>query len=64
MQEIKDDPKRGFYCIDFDNEIDIFGNENDKNYKRLEVLLLPCNVINSEVGPLESAVEDQCLGDL
>ena len=38
LEEIKADPDRGFYCLDWDESepFEIYGNENDDNYQRLE----------------------------
>ena len=47
FEEIKKGEKRGFYCIDWeDDDLYIFGDEYDKEYQRIEFLLTPCNYIH------------------
>ena len=45
LKEIRNDPERGFYCPDWNAEDDyeIYGQEIDDDYKRLEVIFMPCN---------------------
>ena len=45
LEEIRNDPERGFYCPDWNAEDDyeIYGQEIDDDYKRLEVIFMPCN---------------------
>ena len=51
MKEIQDDPNRDFYCIDWnaDESIEVYGNENEANYQRLEVILMPCNNLKTDI---------------
>ena len=64
-KEIKDDPKRGFYCIDWDDEDSFIvkGNENNVNYARLEFVLVPCNYVHAEFGPTDDYIRDGCIAD-
>ena len=63
FREIKEDHKRGLFCIDWNAEesIEVYGNENSSNYQRLEVILMPCNsaYTDSLVG-LEGGVSPKC----
>ena len=45
---MRSDPERGLFCIDWDDDdpIEIYGDEIDMNYSRLEILLTPCNYIH------------------
>ena len=47
FQKMREDPIRGFLCLDWGREHDdyeIFGNEvHDEEYSRLEVILTSCN---------------------
>ena len=67
LSEIKSDPTRDFYCIDWDEEDPyvIYGLEGEANYQRLEMLLLPCNVVMSEIETSPKwEVKENCEGSL
>lgn len=56
LNEIKSDPERGFFCLnwtDTNEPFVIYGTENDDNYQRFELVLMPCNSVSSDVGPLQ-----------
>ena len=38
-----EDEGRGMYCIEWNDELEIMGNETDDDYARLDIVLLPCN---------------------
>ena len=47
INAVKTNPKRNMYCIDeFENFI-IYGNEKNTEYQRIEVVLVPCNYLNT-----------------
>ena len=65
---IKNDPKRGFYCLDWDDEnpLEIYGTENDLNFQRIEVLLVPCNYVHlkqTEGATMSDSVHKDCVAD-
>ena len=66
LNSIKDDPDRGFFCINFaENEPDmIFGEFQDDNYYRLEVLLTPCNYLHTSNGYTADSISPECIPDL
>ena len=54
FRNIRDNPDRGFFCLDWDDEdpFQIFGNsEFSSNYKVLEAILAPCNYLHKEIDP-------------
>ena len=55
LEQIKSDPERDFFCLDYndDDPFTVYGDENDDNYQRLELLFLPCNSIALDTGILE-----------
>lgn len=65
LDEIKSDPERGFYCLDWsvEEQFLLFGTENDDEYQRFELVLLPCNSLYSDVGLLPgelATVDAEC----
>ena len=63
---IKNDPDRGMYCLDKDEleGIEIYGDEKNQNYARLEVFLLPCNYNHTEVGFTGDVIHPECIRNL
>ena len=63
---IKNDPDRGIYCLDKGelDGIEIYGDEKNSNHARLELFLLPCNYIHTEVGPIGDVIHPECKRDL
>lgn len=64
LAEIKDNPKRGMYCLDLDQEVNLYGNERNANYASLEIILAPCNYVHSHLGYEEDSVHPECIADL
>ena len=66
MERIKNDPARGFFCIDWiDGEpFEVYGHESEDDYQRLEVILLPCNYVHTSFGYEGDSVSPECIGDL
>ena len=63
MQEIRGDPARGFLCIDWNNDdemYEIMGNENDANYTRLEVIFTSCNYRHTMLGYQDEPMHPDC----
>ena len=52
MNTIRGDPERGFLCPEWndDEPLNLIGDENDDDYTRLEVVLLPCNYVHTMLG--------------
>ena len=61
---IRDNPKRGMYCLDETQELEIYGTENNMNYQRVEILFVPCNYLHEELGYTEDSVYKDCVADL
>ena len=62
---VKDDPKRGFFCLDSDSfyDIELYGNENNANYQRLEISLVPCNYLHTRFGYDGDSIDSECIAD-
>ena len=62
VEDIKKDPNRGFICLDWDEmDLEIYGSENESNYQRLEVIVMPCNSRNTNDNILdEGVISDTC----
>ena len=52
---MKQDPKRGLMCLDEDDsaELKLYGRESYDDYQRLELIMMPCNSINTDIGIME-----------
>ena len=61
---IKDDPKRGFYCLDWTDDILLYGNEKNEDYQRIEVVLTPCNYLHTHLGFEGDSIHPDCVADL
>ena len=46
---MREDPDRGMFCIDWNDEdpIEIIGEEFDDDYTRFEAVLVPCNYLHT-----------------
>ena len=55
-------------CLDKPDEANedilLYGTENNDNYQRLEILLLPCNYVHSYMGYKDDSIHPECIGDL
>ena len=53
------------FCIDWDKaDINLYGNENNENYQRLEIALVPCNYIHTKWGYQNDSIAEECIADL
>ena len=43
---IRDNEKRGMFCIDDYENFKIYGNEKNTDYQRFEIILVPCNYLH------------------
>ena len=57
---VKDDPDRNMYCIDWDGDRSIFGNERNVNFRALDIEFVPCNYLHSKDGSYPDSVTDEC----
>ena len=65
LKEIREDPERGFFCLDWSNDVEpfiIYGSEMEDNYQRIEAILTPCNSIKTELGDHEGfdVIDQDC----
>ena len=62
---MRNSPERGFICIDWTDDLLIYGEENrSKKYQRLEFNFVPCNYIHQHLGYTEDRVAEECIADL
>ena len=64
--DVKDNPDRGMYCLDTDEMegLEIYGDEKNQQYSRLEVVLLPCNYLHVHLGYTEDVIHPECIANL
>lgn len=63
--KIKNDPKRGFYCIDpLETDFEVSGGLNSRNWQSLDIVLVPCNYVHATWGYTEDFIADECIADL
>ena len=61
---VKTNPKRNMFCInEFENFV-IYGNEKNTEYQRFEVVLVPCNYLNTQFGYTGDSINPECIADL
>ena len=63
MEVRKTDKKKGLFCIDWTDDLFVFGEENNPEYQRLEFVMVPCNYIHQKWGYTEDGVSEECIAD-
>ena len=65
LDGIKDDPNRGLYCLDDEamKGVEIYGDETNSEHSRIEVLLLPCNYLDTNTGYTGDSIHPECIDD-
>ena len=61
------DEARKLYCIDWESEgdmISLYGDRSDDSYQRLDIIVAPCNYLNTEFGHEGDTIIDECIADL
>ena len=61
---IRDNSKRGMYCIDQPDDFYLLGNENNAVFQYFEVIMVPCNYLHTEFGYTEDTIHPECIADL
>ena len=64
IDRIRDNPKRGMYCIDQPDDFFLQGNENNAKFQYFEMIMVPCNYLHTEFGYTEDSISPECIGDL
>ena len=64
IQLIKENPERGMFCFDYGEDYQIYGNERNQNYQRVEVIFSPCNYVHTESGYEDDSVQPECIPEL
>ena len=62
-QRIEDGVYRA-YCVDWDKELNIKGQNGDKNVEKFEVIFSPCNYIHTSHNYKDRPVPENCIADL
>ena len=62
--DIKSGEKRGMFCLDWSEDIFIYGNEKNEEYQRIELVLTPCNYLHTHLGYKNDTVHPDCVADL
>ena len=44
--------------------VEIYGDENNVEHQRIEMLLLPCNYLHTDTGYTGDSIHPECIGDL
>ena len=54
------------FCLDWndDEPFELIGNSIDDNYTRLEIVLVPCNYMHTQLGYQDDSINPECIGDL
>ena len=63
FDEIEQGEGRGFYCFDWNDEFQIYGDETQDS-KYVEIFLLPCNYLHQSLGYEDDSVSEECIWDL
>ena len=58
------DEDRGFFCIDWNDEMKIYGRESASEYQRIDFGFVPCNTMATEVGVVPFEMPPECIEDL
>ena len=61
---MKRDEQRGMFCIDWTDDLEIYGEEQNPEFQKLEFLFLPCNYIHQIDGYTGDYVKEECIADL
>ena len=61
--DIKDDPKRNMFCIDWDGDRNIFGNYRNPDFRGIDIVFAPCNYWHHLEGDFEDTVHPDCVWD-
>ena len=67
FNSIRADPKRGMFCLDWDNEdLLLYGDEkkSEYTYQRIEFDMTPCNYLHTHLGFEGDTIHDACIYDL
>ena len=66
LKSIREDPDRGMYCIDWNDEeaIELInGSSQDDDYARIDVTVTPCNYLHTMLDYEGDSISDDCIGD-
>ena len=65
LDRIISNPKRGLFCVDWDddNPFVLQGNENNFSFATIDILLLPCNYVHSDYGDIGDFVHKDCIAN-
>ena len=52
------------FCLDWSEDISIYGNERNDNYQRIELVLVPCNYLHTHLGFEGDTIHPDCVANL
>ena len=64
---MREDPDRGFLCIDWDDKIEpmaIQGTSSQDDFQRIDIALVPCNYVHTMFDYEDDSVSPECIGSL
>lgn len=67
LDEILKNERKKLYCLDWDQDgdlINLFGDRSDNSYQRLDLIVAPCNYLNTEFGNEDDKIAEGCIADL
>ena len=62
--DIKENPKRGMFCLDWTEDQLLYGNEKNEEYQRIELVITPCNYLHTHLGYEGDSIHPDCIPDL
>ena len=52
------------FCLDWSDDILLYGNEKNEEYQRIELVLTPCNYLHTHLGFEGDTIHPECVADL
>ena len=65
LSQIIEDPNRGLYCINFEDEESVLltGEFGDDYFTKLDIILAPCNYLHTTNNYTGDSVNPECIPD-
>lgn len=64
LEAIRSSEERGLICIDWGEDIELYGEEGNADYQRFEIVLVPCNYLHQELGYKGDSISPECIADM
>ena len=52
------------FCLDWSKDLEVYGNELNDEYQRLEIVMVPCNYIHTQFGYEGDSISENCIDNL